>query len=345
MYPIDVLGSGAVVLGPLVVCDGFQIEHQIRVQSHVHDDHMIDFETSKGFQDLVMSEGTYLLLEAEFNADLSIRRKGGNLHVLQFGEAYSVDNTTVSLIPNQHMLGAAQVSVDMPGGVRLGYSSDFSWPLEDDQQLKCDALVVDCTYGSPASIREYSQAEAESRLIELIRAKLKSGPIHLKGFRGTIQRALQLVSSELDVPVVGGNQLCRELQAYQELGSVSETLIPWKSPEGGAAMSCGRYIRLYSKGDRFPPQVTSGTTISLSAFMTDRRNPVLEFSQRAYRVALSDHADFVGTLEYVRATEAKFVVTDNTRGGHGITLAREIQSRLGIEARPSSNYSSLAWGQ
>ena len=52
MCEVDVGGSGAVLLGPSVVCDGFQIGRPVRVQTHVHDDHMGDFERSKGFQDL-----------------------------------------------------------------------------------------------------------------------------------------------------------------------------------------------------------------------------------------------------------------------------------------------------
>lgn len=116
------------------------------------------------------------------------------------------------------------------------------------------------------------------------------------------------------------------------------------SLEGRAAAASGRYIRVYSKGDRFPAQIVDGTTIALSAYMTNRRNPVLEYSQRAYRIALTDHADFTGTVEYVEATGAKYVVTDNTRGGHAIALAFALRERLGVDARASSNHESLEWG-
>jgi hypothetical protein len=78
-FPVDVLGSGAVVLGSEIVCDGFLSDRRFRVQTHVHDDHMGGFDTSKGFQDLYMSEETHNLLIVEFNADLLVR---DNLHVL-----------------------------------------------------------------------------------------------------------------------------------------------------------------------------------------------------------------------------------------------------------------------
>ena len=61
-------------------------------------------------------------------------------------------------------------------------------------------------------------------------------------------------------------------------------------------------------------------------------------------VALSNHADFSGTLEYIRATGARYVVTDNTRGGHAAELAQEVTRQLGIPARPSTVAWSREWG-
>ena len=71
---------------------------------------------------------------------------------------------------------------------------------------------------------------------------------------------------------------------------------------------------------------------------------IVEYSERAYGVAMSNHADFEGTLDYVRATKARFVVTDNTRKGKGYELAEAIKQRLGIEARPSSGIETREWG-
>ena len=66
-YPINVaMPSGAVSLGPNVVCDGFLLSAKVRVQTHVHIDHMDRFETSKGKQQIIASEPTLKLLIAEF---------------------------------------------------------------------------------------------------------------------------------------------------------------------------------------------------------------------------------------------------------------------------------------
>jgi putative mRNA 3-end processing factor len=53
---------------------------------------------------------------------------------------------------------------------------------------------------------------------------------------------------------------------------------------------------------------------------------------KEYVVALSDHSDFNGLLEYVRRSKPEFVITDNFRVSNGETLAREIHKSLGISA-------------
>ena len=130
---------------------------------------------------------------------------------------------------------------------------------------------------------------------------------------------------------------------YQRFGCAVGNLMLASSPEGQEVVKGTRYIRLYSKGDRVPVELEEGAKIVLSAFMNKTSDPVIEYSDRGYSVALSNHADFNGTLEYILATGARDVVTDNTRG-HGVELALAIKRRLGINARPSSNLESHEWG-
>jgi putative mRNA 3-end processing factor len=55
-------------------------------------------------------------------------------------------------------------------------------------------------------------------------------------------------------------------------------------------------------------------------------------AENEYIVALSDHSDFDGLMEYVQRAKPKLVVTDNFRVGHAETLAKEIRKRFGIPA-------------
>jgi putative mRNA 3-end processing factor len=155
MFDVDVLANGAVVLSPDVVCDGFVHGMPVRAQTHVHDDHMEDFDTSKGFQSLVMTEPTRDLLVAERDADLPYRN---NIIALNDETAYEVNQSRVLLRPSDHMLGSCQVMVERADGLRVGYSGDFQWPMR--RPIEVDVLVVDSTYGSPDSIRNYQHDTA-----------------------------------------------------------------------------------------------------------------------------------------------------------------------------------------
>ncbi len=62
--------------------------------------------------------------------------------------------------------------------------------------------------------------------------------------------------------------------------------------------------------------------------------PWQKIGEGEYRVALSGHSDFNELLQYVEKCRPKMVITDNHRFGDAFVLAREIEKRLNIPARP-----------
>lgn len=339
-YPIDVvMPSGAVVLGPDVVCDGFVREAMARIQTHVHLDHMDSFETSKGCQQIIASEPTLDLLIAEYDADLPFR---SNITALKEFQRHSVGSSEVTLVSSGHMLGAVQVITELGNGMRLGYSGDFQWPL--DHIIQVDALVLDSTYGAPNNVREFSQGHCEERFAQLVQRLIASGPVHVRAHRGTLQRALQVINDEIGCPVIGSLRLSREVAVYRAFGYSIQPLVVHPSEEATSLIRDGYYVRMYGTGDQNPVDIRSGSKIALSAYFTRPETPVVEYSERAYGLAMSNHADFEGTMDYVKATNARLVVTDNTRGGKGYQLAAAIQQKLGVEARPSSGVENREWG-
>ena len=330
---VDVFDSGAVRLGSRLVCDGYAPGYPFRVQTHVHDDHMGEFDRSKGEQDLFMSPETRALLIAERNADLEHR--DNIIAVGRGGERELEDGSRLALLASGHMLGSCQVAVQLANGVRCGYSGDFGWPLERVMQV--DELVVDSTYGSPESVRRYTQEEAESRLLEVVCQRLRHGSVHVNAHRGTVERVVQILAGKVGVPVVASAALMREIAVYRDHGFAAGAVEGLDSEVGRLALAERCYVRLYSKGDGFGSELVEGTSVTCSAYMVSTDEPLLKFTERAYRVGLSNHADFAGTLAYVRATGAKTVVTDNTRN-HGIELAMAINERFeDVRAVPSTN--------
>jgi len=331
----DVFNSGAVRLGTNAICDGFVEGYDFRIQTHVHDDHMMDFNTSKGRQDIYMSIETFDLLNAFFDAEIPYR---SNFHQIRRGkECHLPDDSILSLLPSNHMLGSCQVALELSNERKVGYSGDFGWPL--NEVIRVDELVIDSTYGSPNSIRGYTQAQAEECLLELVSKRLRYGSVHIYAHRGTVERALHIIEGNVGVPILASERLLQEVEVYQKYGVILGKIERIDSEQGKYAAKQRSYIRLYSKGDGFGNEPIVDTSIKCSAFMSTHSasSPLMEFSEKSFSVALSNHADFRETLKYIEATGASRVITDNTRN-HGIVLANAINEQLsGVHAQPSSN--------
>ena len=181
---VEVQETGAIKLGAVVSCDGFIDGCDIRVQSHIHSDHMDSFEKSKGEQDILGSEATIDLLCARYDADLLMRQ-------------HKTETCSVTLLSSGHMLGSAQVCVTANDGQRFGYSGDFNWPL--DEVIRVDTLVVDSTYGDPSRVRQFTQEEVEEAFLGVVHQRKGFGPIHIFAHRGTMEIALQLLSGGLTI--------------------------------------------------------------------------------------------------------------------------------------------------
>ena len=331
---VNVLRSGAVTFDSLVTCDGFARDYPIRVQTHVHKDHMSEFNRSKGNQDILMSSPTHELLIAEYNADLFFR---SNLKAIPLSEPFFYENCQIRLLDNKHMLGSVQVEVTLPYGLRCGYSGDFAWPLDD--VIEVEELVLDSTYGSPDSVRKFTQEEANNRFVDLVVEQLQSSPVFILAHRGTLQRAISCLDDAIKNPIVAGSRLYNELEVYQRHGYSLTKILNEDTEEAKLVLGERRYIRIYETRDQRPIDTGEATFITLSAYMSRQDNPITEYSGKSFCVALSGHADYEETLEYVRATGARKVMTDNShsRGRHGVELALALRQELGVEAQPSEN--------
>ena len=197
-----------------------------------------------------MSEATKALLIAEKNADLPVR---DNVVALPHGSATAFGDSTITLLPSGHMLGSVQALVENSSGLKLGYSGDFSWPQENT--IDVDGLVVDSTYGDPARVRGYSQAEVEENFYDLVRRSLKRGPIELIAHRGTIQRALQILNGNVSVPILSSKDCHKETSVYRDFGYCLSPMIRFDTPEGGRGSPRGephsRVHRQRSQTGRF----------------------------------------------------------------------------------------------
>ncbi|MBA7499601.1 hypothetical protein ES704_02346 [subsurface metagenome] len=335
---IDISCNGAIKLGQSVTCDGFVYRYKYRVQTHIHYDHMNHFNSSKHFQTLIMSEATRSLLEVR-HADISYST---NIISHPINGTYEYDGLMIEFKSSSHMLGAVQVAVITQAGDRLGYSGDFSWPLED--VIKVESLVVDSTYGSPDAVRHYSQEDANDFFREIVVQKIKSGPIIIKGHRGTLYRAFELLDGLVQCPIIASRKKINEAKVCEKYGYCICPLMELELPDVRKLRKEGSYIELRYIGEQVLYDRGDITIVNLTASWVHGVNPFLELSDSSYQIAISDHADFNETLEYVRETGARDVLTDSIRGNHASELAIAITKKLGIKAKPAKPVYSRAWG-
>ena len=151
----------------------------------------------------------------------------------------------------------------------LGYSGDFSWPLND--VMRVDALVVDATYGSSRSVRPFTQGDAEDAFLAIVRRALRNGPVFVTAFRGTVERALDLVSENLDCEIVCGEKLLHEVEVYRRYGYTIGRVREYEEAKDSGILAENRYVRFFSTREQRPIGREGVTVVKLSAFGPARR--------------------------------------------------------------------------
>lgn len=316
--------SGAILLGKYVACDGFEAEREVGVITHAHSDHVAGFKASlKEYEHIVMTKATKDLLEAlKGKIDTPIL-------TLDYGEPLPYKGDLVILQPANHIIGAAQVLVEDEEGFRLLYTSDFRLP--GTPILEADVLVIDATYGSPKCVRP-PLSEVYDALVKLTIQGLRSGPVHIYGFHGKLQESMEILrSAGIKEPFIATRRVYAVTRVCSKHGMKIGEVLCLGTAEAEEAMKSGSYV-LFKHAGRSMGGGDGSTHIRLTGWEFSGTHRVI--GDKSYHVALSDHADFNQLLTYVEAAKPKLVVTDNKRIGSAITLAREIERRLGISAIP-----------
>ncbi|MFB3889336.1 MAG: hypothetical protein ACE14S_07575, partial [Candidatus Bathyarchaeia archaeon] len=232
------------------------------------------------------------------------------------------------LLKADHILGAAQVLVESEEGERLGYTGDFR--LDGTPVLDCDTLVVESTYGSPMCRRNFD-VDIRRLLVSMVEERLKDGTVYVFGYHGKLQEVMELLHrADVTVPFVMPEkvyQISKVCESHgMQLGCLTQSTAKGAKELLGENLPCVAFYHMNSRG----AVGFNAHRICVSGW--EFRSPCRRIGEKEYIVALSDHSDFYGLLEYVRRAKPKHVITENHRMSHGDTLAREISKRLGIPA-------------
>jgi len=326
LLPADITKKGAILLGKHIACDAHEDSRPLRVVTHAHSDHMGGLGKSLKRCDFVlMTQATKDLIDM-IKGPLFLMR--GEVKTLQYGEPFVYQDEQITFYPVDHILGAAQVLVEDSEGNRVLYTGDFRMPKTP--VIATDVLVIEATYGNPSKVRPFER-EVQEVFLSLVEKGLSEGPVYVFGYYGKLQEAMQILrNNKVKAPFIVPEKVFHVCKVCEKHGMRLGQYFPSRSEQAKAVKKQkAPFIGFFHMGSR--RKVGEGhLNIYLSGW--EFRNSYRRIDERTYVVALSDHCDFEGLLEYVRRSKPRLVITDNARVGEAEALAREIKRRMGIEA-------------
>jgi len=224
--------------------------------------------------------------------------------------------------------------VEDKDGVRITYTGDFDFP--NTKPIRTDILVLDATFGDPAQVTKCSRDEIIDWLVYLVKRELETSSVCILAHRGKLQEVMSILNEKgITIPFLCAPDIFRMSIVYQKYGASVGNMLSLEDNAAQEIIQKGeRHIIFHLLGRRLQllPKGIHYTKIRVSRWGT--KEPYYTIADDYYVVALSDHADFNGILEYVRGCKPKLVITDGYRAGSANSLAAEIRNRLHIEAKP-----------
>jgi putative mRNA 3-end processing factor len=318
--------SGAVLLGDSVACDAHDSSRPLRVVTHAHADHLGGLRSSlKRCEKVLMTKATRDLTET-LNGSLKLK-DAPSVKTLEYGKVLKYGGEKISLLKADHILGACQVLVEDAGGIRIVWSGDFR--LEGTPVVDCDVLVVEATYGSPSCRRNFD-VDVRELLVSMIEKRLRGGSVYVFGYHGKLQEIMQILrDADVAVPFVMPERVHEVTKVCEKHGMRLGCLSLSTDKEGHELLDDNLpCVAFYHMNQRQHVGLRNAR-ICVSGW--EFHSPCRQIGDREHLVALSDHSDFDGLIEYVRRSGAKKVITDNYRS-NGDALAKEINKRLGVYA-------------
>ncbi len=289
---------------------GFHIDPERRVEraviTHAHSDH-----ARPGSGAYLSSSTGAALLRERLN-------KNARIESLPFGQTLRHGDVTISLHPAGHILGSAQVRVECGGEVWVvsgDYKNERDATCEHFEPVPCHQFITESTFGNPF-YRWPSQAEVFSQINEWWRENAGRGLISVicAYSLGKTQRLLAGVDAGIG-PIVLHPQGKIFLPAYQAAGVQFPRLAERAEPGSLVIVpSIGMAVRDLTGSHTIGTGFASGWMLLPSAV-------------RQYGVSrgfvLSDHADWCGLTDTIRATGAERVGVTHGDPRHLLRWLRE----------------------
>jgi len=311
-----------VVLGPNVVCDGYDENATVHIITHAHSDHIRGLGKSIRYAPYVgMTPATKEILEV-----LGYRIPRHKYLELEYERPFKIVDDILYLKPARHIVGSAQVVVEYMN-VKIVYTGDFKLP--GTPIIDTDVLVIESTYGNPQYTRPFKD-EIETLFVDLVKDTLVKGPVVIYGYHGKLQEAMEIIREHgLDVPFIAPYKVYKIAKIAEKYGMKISPLYREGSIEAEEAIRSGWFIVFHHMNSR---RRNYGRCSHIILSGWEFEEPIRRLDYDRYLVALSDHADFEDLLEYVENAKPKLVIVDGSRSGSPHALAKEITKRFNIKS-------------
>jgi len=286
--------------------------------SHAHSDH----GKIGNAEQHMMSAATKALLH------MKIKNRKGIL-TPEFNEKIEFENSRISLHDSGHILGSAQFLIESSGQT-TAFTNDFKLQGSIIQKgaeiLKADTLVIESTFGMP----EYAfpgRNEVYAQMASWVKQNLRDKKfIVLFGYAlGKAQELTKFANEFCGISPIVHEKIYENNKIYEKFGT-----------------KLGNYSMLdhnLSEGEMLimPAHMLSNDLLQIIAEYSKRPVASCVASGWLFRnyphskvFPLSDHADFLQLMHYIRQAEPKTVLTTH---GFEREFANYIRRKLRINAR------------
>ncbi len=288
------------------------------VVTHAHSDH-----ATPGSQRYLCSDIGVEVLRPRVHA-------GAKIEGMSYGQSATINGVTVSLHPAGHLLGSAQIRIEHRGRIEVvtgDYKTQADRTCAAFEPVRCHRLITECTFGLPIYAWPPEDAIAD-QINTWWRHNQEAGrtSVVFAYALGKAQRVLSLLDRSLGKIVAHGSvkNFC---EVYRRAGVDLPEVTTSTAESRKAVKGHGLVVAPPSVlGTAWLKKFTPASLAFASGWMMVRGNRRRRGVDRGF--VLSDHVDWAGLLETIRATGCESVGA--THGYTGV-LARFLREQ-GMDA-------------
>ena len=240
-----------------------------------------------------------------------IKHRLGEIQVdgKEWGEQFIINNVKFSLHPAGHIIGSSQVRVEHKGEIWV-FSGDYK--TENDglttpyEPVKCHTFITECTFGLPA-FRWTPQNEVMTAINEWwLQNKTEGKTSVLFGYSlGKAQRLLKYLNPEIGKIYTHG-AIENMTDVIRPMAKLPKTELITKDTDKNNFKGAMVIAPPSAHGSTWIRKMVPYVTASASGWMTFRGARRRRAIDKGF--VLSDHCDWKGLLESIKATEATKVI-------------------------------------